>query len=171
MGTVRTEDMTGKRFGRWTVLKLHSRSEKNSYWLCKYDCGTVIPERQFSIRSGGSVRCRKCSKDTHGLTHHRIFKLWQAIQYRCHNSRCREYRWYGGKGICVCDEWRNDIQVFYKWAIGAGWQEGLTIERIDPNGNYKPSNCEFISRSENSRRVWKANKAHEKIQPYKIQPA
>lgn len=77
-----------------------------------------------------------------------LYWCWKAIKQRCLNPRCRAYRNYGGRGITVCDEWM-DFEPFLAWALDAGWQKGLDLDRIDNDGNYTPSNCRFVTRREN----------------------
>lgn len=81
---------------------------------------------------------------THGLARHKVWRLWQGIHSRCHNPNNPSYTNYGGRGITMCDEWRNDKEAFFKWALENGWQDGLQIDREDNNGNYEPSNCRFV---------------------------
>ena len=94
----------------------------------------------------------------HGLSNHKIYQLWINIRKRCYNPDTINYKWYGGKGIGVCDQWIQDFMSFYNWSINNGWQEGLTIDRIDSNKNYSPENCRFISMSENSKSRCRENK-------------
>ena len=86
---------------------------------------------------------------THGLTYHPLYGVWTDMKTRCLNSRKEEYKNYGGRGITVCDEWRNSFESFYFWAIENGWSKGLEINRVDNNGNYCPENCDFITRKNN----------------------
>ena len=89
-------------------------------------------------------------KEKTGLSHHPLYSTWQCMKKRCYYKKDSRYSIYGGKGITVCDEWM-DFPTFYDWAISHGWEPGLTIDRIDHNGNYEPSNCRFLTRSDNSR--------------------
>lgn len=77
-----------------------------------------------------------------------LYWCWKAIKQRCLNPRCRAYRNYGGRGIAVCDEWLS-FEPFLAWALGAGWQKGLDLDRIDNDGDYAPDNCRFVTRREN----------------------
>jgi hypothetical protein len=87
----------------------------------------------------------------HGLRNHPLYAIWLQMKQRCYNENNASYPGYGGRGISVCSEWKDDFAVFYDWAINSGWQKGLSIERVDFNGNYEPSNCTWIPMSEQSK--------------------
>ena len=81
---------------------------------------------------------------SHGLTHHPLYRMWQRLKGRTTNYNHPDYEKYGGKGIQVCDEWFYDFNKFYEWSIASGYQPGLTISRLEENGNYEPSNCTWV---------------------------
>lgn len=85
------------------------------------------------------------------LTKHPLYSVWRGLKSRCYNPNCKEYYLYGERGIKVCIEWLNNSSVFYKWAIKAGWEKGLQIDRIDVNGDYDPCNCRFVTPAVNCR--------------------
>lgn len=119
--------------------------------------GDHEPERKTMFTKGHPYGRR--FQPVHGLSKHPLFRVWSHILDRCYNIAPAHinYRYYQGKGIKVCDEWKNNFKVFYDWAIANGWQKSLTIDRLDSNGNYEPENCQFITRSENSKRMAKDN--------------
>ena len=155
-------DLTGKRFGRLVVLEqaeyhIDKKGRKIRMWKCKCDCGNETIVRHGGLQSGTTTSCGCFHKEivgslnrTHGLSANcgRLYPLWKSIKYRCYNINSKDYDRYGGRGIVMCDEWVNDFQSFYDWAIANGYTEGLTIERKDVNGNYCPENCCWIPKSE-----------------------
>lgn len=154
-------DLTNKRFGRLIAIKFaYSKKDSNGvparYWVCKCDCGNTLITRVASLRSGKtkSCGCRNRTKPSNNITHHksetRLYYIYKGIKSRCFNPHNDKYMYYGGKGITVCDEWlgKNGAINFLKWAEQNGYKEGLTIDRINVNGNYEPSNCRWITHQE-----------------------
>lgn len=125
---------------------------------CVY-CQAVKNMRLSDFISGIAVSC-KCRAVKHGMNRTKIYSVYANIKYRCYNSNHHEFHNYGGKGITVCDEWLGDngFSNFYEWALKNGYEEGLTIDRISSEGNYEPTNCQWITRSENT---IKANKTQQ----------
>lgn len=150
-------ELTGKQFGRWTVLQFSHSQGYIKYWLCKCECGTVKPVRQMSLTSGRSTSCgcyhREEAKSIgdrsrkHGDFGTKLYGVWAGMKRRCNNKNTKFYEDYGGRGIKVCDEWQEYIN-FKQWAISTGYHDGLSIERKNVNGNYCPENCIWIPLSE-----------------------
>lgn len=157
------QDLTGKRFGKLVVIEriLNIRPVR---WKCKCDCGNSHEVTSESLKNGD---CKSCGcfrswnskfnnpNRKHNLRNHPLYRIWHGIKNRCLNSNEPGYKFYGAKGIKICDEWKNDIKAFYLWSIENGWKKGLTIDRINSKGNYEPSNCQFLTRKENSEKMQK----------------
>lgn len=92
---------------------------------------------------------------THGLSNHRLNKIWRCMRQRCNNPNDQAYKWYGAKGVTVCAEWESSFLSFYNWAIANGYQDGLTLDRVKSDKSYEPSNCRWLTREENTRRAQK----------------
>lgn len=144
------EDLSGLKFGRLTVLNFHDKKSNRVRWLCKCECGKVKPVYAKLLKSGNAVSCGCFQKEiasknskTHGKSKTRIYYIWQNIKDRCHNPNSKNYKNYGGRGIKLYNDW-NIFEEFEKWAMSNGYEENLTIERINVNGNYEPLNCTWI---------------------------
>lgn len=148
------KNLIGQRFGRLTVVEeLPERKCGHVVWLCKCDCGNYTKVTTSNLRSGCILSCRCYSKEltkeihtTHGGRKTKLFGVWSVMRQRCNNANSKSYHNYGLRGIKVCDEWQNDFSAFQKWALYNGYEEGLTIDRINNDGNYEPSNCRWVSR-------------------------
>lgn len=156
-----SKDLTGEVFGMLTVISRAESIGKGSrpYFLCKCECGNEKVIRSNYLTSGDKTDCgciakkkvaerNKATKTTHGLSGTRLFRIWSNMIFRCENPKAVNYEYYGGRGISVCEEWKNDVYSFIEWANKNGYEEHLTIDREDVNGNYEPSNCRWITMRE-----------------------
>lgn len=147
-------DLKGKRFGRLTALREIGRRNKYILWECQCDCGNISYVRSSALKTHiRSCGCLLGKNITHGETRNKrvskLYGIWHGMRVRCYSHISKVYKSYGNKGIKICKEWDNYIN-FKNWAILAGYQEGLSIDRIDTKGNYTPENCQWIPRGENT---------------------
>lgn len=154
-------DLTGQRFGRLTVIGVDDRDTRKTYFYCQCDCGNVKSVRSDSLIAGAirSCGCLKLEQDrinleanhSHKMSGTRPYWIWQDIKNRCYNPHDIRYDRYGGRGITVIDEWRNDFSAFYEWSLKNGYADNLTIDRIDNDKGYSPDNCRWSTMKEQSR--------------------
>ena len=154
------QDLTGQRFGRLVVIErvedyIRPNGQSQVQWRCKCDCGNEKITIAYSLTHGLCTSCG-CARTErivnmnyeHGQSNSSLYRRWQHMKDRCYNPNDKRYKNYGRRGIKVCDEWLNSFENFYNWAINNGYQEGLTIDRIDVDGNYEPSNCRWVTTKE-----------------------
>jgi len=144
-------NLSNKRFGQLTVLHDAGKDKRGEYkWLCRCDCGNETIVYGSHLRRGDTVSCgcvMRTSNRTHGESKTRLYKIWQHMKGRCDNCNSDNYKYYGGRGVTYCEEWKT-YKPFKEWALKNGYKEDLSIDRIDFNGNYTPDNCRWITMEE-----------------------
>lgn len=179
-------DITGKEFGRLTVLGDSGKRTKygSVLWLTECTCGNtkevrgdhLISERVQScgclMKEMSAKRMRKMASKQGGTKNsqynhgdagrnHQLARLYQTyhnMRNRCYNKKTTGYQYYGKKGISVCDSWLSDYKTFREWAYNNNYDDTLCIDRINNEGNYEPGNCQFITSSENTKKMWQERK-------------
>ncbi len=146
-------DLKNQKFNRLTVLECIGYEGKRKLWKCRCDCGNIVNVVTFrlttnKIKSCGCLRNEKLIERStkHNMRYSRIYNTWRSMRSRCSNPKNSAYKNYGGRNIKVCDEWQNSFKAFCEWSLKNGYKDDLTIDRINNDGNYEPSNCRWVDR-------------------------
>lgn len=155
---MKAKDLTNRVFGKLSVKeRVLENKNRRAMWLCFCSCGSKIIISSNGLLNGGTKSCG-CIKNEkvierstkHNLVRNPIYRVWQNAKNRCYNQNVKEYKNYGGRGIQMCNEWKNDFMPFYQWSIENGYKENLTIDRINNDGNYEPTNCRYATKETQS---------------------
>ena len=148
-------DITKQKFGKLTVLELAYIKNHQSYWLCQCECGNQKIIRGIDLKNGATKSCgclrlknNSIVKNYNPKANRRLKRIYYYMKERCYNPSSQNYKNYGNRGIEICSEWKNDFKAFYEWSMANGYKEGLSIDRINVNGNYEPSNCRWVTMKE-----------------------
>lgn len=161
---MKRQDLTGKKFSRYTVLSFSGIKDNRTMWLCRCDCGKEKVVSQNSLVRGNTTSCG-CSRNKpkatakHRLHGNPIYTVWIDIKRRCSNPKVKAYARYGAMGVSICDEWENSVTEFYNWCTANGWSKGMCVCRKGDKGNYAPDNCYIATRSQNSKDIYIFKKA------------
>lgn len=146
-------DLTGQKFGKLKAVSPAGRDKHGSVlWNCQCDCGNTCIVLASNLRGGkqkscGCLRRRSPWNRTHGdSAESRLYRIWTDMKQRCYNSHRKAYKDYGGRGICICDEWKDGYESFKEWAISHGYSDNLSIDRIDNDKGYFPENCQWTTK-------------------------
>lgn len=147
-------DITGNIYNNLQVIRLDPERSTNKvkYWICKCKCGNYTSVELTKLKNGNikGCGCLRGKNNIKIVNNKKIYKRWSHMKSRCERKNDISYKNYGARGIKVCDEWK-DYTNFEKWSLENGYADNLELDRIDNNGNYEPSNCRYVTRTQNAR--------------------
>lgn len=145
------KELEGLKIGKLTVLNEYYKKGKHTYWKCRCECGKEKLIYSHNLISGKTKSCG-CIKNKHiggyKSKSKRLVKIFIGMKQRCYNPNAINYKKYGAKGVKICNDWLNDSRKFYEWSENNGYNDNLTIDRIDTRGNYEPDNCRWVTYKE-----------------------
>lgn len=149
------KSLIGQRFGKLLVKKLiKTNSHGERVWECLCDCGNITNKMSNQLTKGIAIRCPKCGHKLAGIKNSkplkyskRLYECYVNMKTRTTNSKQDKHNRYINRNIKMCNEWKNDYYVFEKWALENGYNDALTLDRINNNGDYEPSNCRWVDRT------------------------
>lgn len=149
---IKDSDYIGKTFGYWVVVKPEKGNSRKKAYLCQCKCGKYKIVNADTLKLGTSKSCGCFHKEdmikrqtTHGKTGQRIMNIYYDIKSRCYDNKNKRFADYGGRGVAMCEEWVNNSSAFVEWALNNGYSDELTIDRVNNDGNYEPTNCRWTT--------------------------
>jgi hypothetical protein len=159
VGSSRTKDLRGQKFGKLTVLEpAEARpNSTNARWLCQCECGSLCVKDSGKLKISPNISCGCYAREQgirnlvqatrkHGLCGHPLHKAWTRMKSRCYCPSDHAHRFYIGRQVCA--EWKDDFMAFFTWSMQHGWEHGFEIDRVENTGDYSPDNCQWLPKSE-----------------------